>query len=251
MRNDADVANTHAEGARSRMSDRSYGFRGPGIDDWYLDRHGRGEFSADDDRPGQGPDTWVDRLSELGVVRGNAAPLGRPSRTAGARRNATQPTTSAARPARSRREKDGSDPGQLVRKVTQIQQQSSRTLSYVEVIEKLRAAGTRISKGELQRAFAATNTTWGKPSRKEQAKPRAETQDSGLSAKKPMPQSERITARLVHEVRLLRAARPGLGAAEITRRLQLNGRVIRETDVRAILRTAQAQQERGTPHTAR
>lgn len=224
------------------MSDGWYGMGSPGINDWYLDRQGHGTFNGDDDQQDHGPDTWVDRITGPAVVRARKGAVAVPTRSPRSIREPFEPSSSASRPKRSQA---ALSPAALVKEVTKMQEGSARALSYAEVIEKLRVRGRSVSKGELQRAFSATRTQWGKPPRKAAATSQSGELIAPPAAKRPAPPRETtITARLVHEVRTLRTTRPDLGAEEITRRLQSSGRRVSEPDVRAILRLVRAPRPR-------
>jgi hypothetical protein len=149
------------------------------INDWYLDRQGRGESPGDDDRPDQGPDTWLDRFTGPSAPRGRRAVVGAdrrrssgaPAKAPGWRREPTLQSASSPRPARTRQLPTAASDQALAREAARMQQQSSQSLSYADVVRRLQTAGWRVTKADLQRAIRATNTEWGKPSRNSKGEP--------------------------------------------------------------------------------
>ncbi len=142
--------------------------RAGGINDWYLDRQGLEIAHGDDDRGDKGPDIWLDRVTGPAAPRGSRVLLGTdrrvsngaPPKAPSARQDTERRSVPAPR-ARGSQTVPGSTDQALARRVMTLQKESSKTLSYAEVVRRLRAEGWRVTKVDLQRAFRVTNTVWG------------------------------------------------------------------------------------------
>lgn len=137
-----------------------------GINDWYLDRQGRGDSAGDDDRADRGPDVWLDRVTGPSAPRGKKAVVGanrQNSRGVSAQRlgwtrGSHIPLTPALRPTRSPQPLPGASDVDLARAAAALQRLSSRPLTPTDVVRRLRAAGWRITDADLERAIRATKT---------------------------------------------------------------------------------------------
>lgn len=214
----------------------------PGINDWYLDREGRsGGRGGDDDRPDRGPDTWLDQVTGPAAKRGRRATTSTgqaPARRSGKR----------AAPARRKLPPNAvasSRDRQLAREVARLHAQSTQSLSYAVVIQRLSDAGWQVSKGELQRVMRVTNTPWG---RAKAARPRdvplpaPPTMTSRIPADpwllKPgqrvapvqVPTADQALAR--EAMRIQASASRTLSYAEVAERMRAAGRRVSKADLK-------------------
>jgi len=217
----------------SRMSDAMFHTGGSrGINDWYLDRQGRGDSVGDDDRADHGPDTWLDRVTGPSAPRGKRAAVGadrRGSRGApvqrlGRRREPRMQFTPSLRPARTRQPLTEASDQVLAREAALMQQQSSQPLTYTDAVRRLQAAGWRVTKADLQRAIRATDTGWGQQPEKPKTTP-PPSPTVPTQTKTSTSPGRAVPSGIVPAVRSFQATEPKPSAPEVARRETERGRV--------------------------
>jgi len=198
----------------------------PGIDDWYLNREGRWESGNSDDEPAdRGPDTWLDRLT------GPAAKQGRKQVFMAASRRPAKTRNKA--PERMARTKATGADRRLARDAVEMNSRSGYTLSFAQVVQRMRAGGRKVTKADLKRAIRVTNTIWGAPPKKPSLplpRRRAVTamrMESGLA---PPPRRKRRLSP-TQAVQIVLDAFPALTDAQVVQHLIAKGYRVRETEV--------------------
>lgn len=137
----------------------------------------------------------------------------------------------------------------LVREVVRMQRDATQALSHAEVIRRLQEAGRRVTKADLRRAMYATNTQWGRATKKTKGtQPRPVRSDNTKPRPPIVGQSPR--PRVVEAVRHLRTAQPSLSAGEMTHRLRSNGLRVVEAEVVAAIEAVQLRGRRKARPTA-
>lgn len=222
------------------------------INEFYLDREGRGEEGGgDDDTPDAGPDSWLDPLAW--TVDEQDSPLAAAEVRAGTEARAHR--SRSTRPSSGARD-SGSTSGRRRRLPTQAQQdlasaaaglnqRSAHGLSYAQVVEKLRLKGWKVSRHTLSEAIRVTNTPWGGPSKKakpsSQAKSTSKVKQPGerTGSRAPAPPPTKIGAdlALVREVTALqKQSQRVLSQADVMLKLAAKGRTVSKARLKSAMR---------------
>lgn len=126
----------------------------PGINDWFLNREGRWDVSADDEPVEHGLDNLPYESSVS--VRGRRPEQRRPAR----HRTPTDTSNVVAKP-----QITGASAldRKLAREAVAMNEQARFTLSFADVAAKMRAKGRKVTRAGLSRAMKVTGTRWGPP----------------------------------------------------------------------------------------
>lgn len=126
----------------------------------------------------------------------------------------------------------------LAQTVIQMQESARQSLSYAEVVRRLREWGQVVTKSDLKRALQAEKAAWGKPSKKAKSGFGAIPAPTAVQ-RAPTGVVKKLRPGVLGPVHRLRQARPAVSIDEVTRVLRAQGLRVTDVEVRMAFRKDQ------------
>lgn len=126
----------------------------------------------------------------------------------------------------------------LAQTVIQMQESARQSLSYAEVVRRLREWGQVVTKSDLKRALQAEKAAWGKPSKKAKSGFGAIAAPTAVR-RAPTGVAKKLSPKVLGQVYRLRRARPAVSIDEVTRVLRAQGLRVTDVEVRMAFRKDQ------------